>query len=74
MSLGGFARSVAMRARIAARSSERIIALTGPTPAGVIEKPSAPIPTRAIASSGRPAISPQIRTGTDARAQRRARA
>ena len=43
-----------MRSRIAAASSERTIALTGPTAAGVIEKFSAPRPISAMASSGRP--------------------
>ena len=55
------------RAARAARSSERIIALIGPTAAGVIEKRSRPIPIRAIASSVRPPISPQTPTGTPAR-------
>jgi len=42
------------------------MAFTGPTPAGVIEKFSAPMPISDIASNGRPAISPQIRAGTSA--------
>ena len=64
MSRGGLARSCARRDLAAAASIERTIALTGPTAAGVIEKLSMPMPISAIASSGRPAISPQIRTGT----------
>ncbi len=47
-----------------AASSERIIALTGPTEAGAMEIDRKPSPTSAIASSGFPAISPQSVSGT----------
>ncbi len=48
----------------APRSSERIIALIGPTAAGVIDRRRMPSPISAIASSVRPPISPHTATGT----------
>ena len=45
-------------------SSERIIALIGPTATGVIDRRRMPMPISAIASSVRPPISPQTPTGT----------
>ena len=45
-------------------SIARIIALTGPTDAGVIDRRRMPRPISAIASSVRPPISPQTPTGT----------
>src|SRR5579875_2031032 len=69
MSRGGFATNMSIRAWIADASSERIMALMGPTAAGVMENLLAPRPINAIASSGRPAISPQILTVTPAALQ-----
>ena len=67
-----------MCATSAAASSERSIALIGPTAAGVIDSRSIPRPTSAIASSGRPPISPHTvsctpaaRTGTTSFARKR---
>jgi len=51
MSLGGLASNPAISSINLPRSSDRIIALTGPTAAGVIDKRSIPKPINAIASN-----------------------
>ena len=51
--------------------SDSTICFTGPTPAGGIDRRSKPRATRAKASSGRPAISPQTLTGVPVSAQAR---
>jgi hypothetical protein len=56
----------AIASRSAPASSERIIALTGPIAAGVIERRPMPSPISAIASSVLPPISPHTPTGTPA--------